>query len=182
MLSSEANIFLPPVSPALETYTSYAWCQVASVFAREMARANGKTGDPIAWTQYWSQANELADTIHAALGDEAALGAWARPGEANWSEVACFGYAYGKAPPSLRVQILKAIREGVMGDRLVAPPLIEGSVCPREVVYEPLYQPEPACYPDEARVPVAVTVASVLVGGFATWVLIKVAEQIRGRD
>ncbi len=182
MTRTEANPFLPPVSPALETHSTYVWCQVTSVFARELARAAGQTSDPVAWTKHWSEASDLTSAIRSALGDSAALGTWARPGEANWSEVACFGFAYAKEPEPFRARLRQAIREGAMGERLVPPPAIDGGVCPRDVAYEPLYRPEPSCYPVEARVPVALGVASVVLGGLGTLILIKVLEQIRGSD
>jgi len=132
--------------------------------------------------RYYREASELTDALRFGLGEQAALGTYARPGEANWSEVACFGYAYGRAPAQLRVEIQRAIRAGLLGGRLVPPPVIEGAACPREVAYEPLYQPQPACYPVEARLPVALGLASVVAGGLLTLILIKVGEQIRGRD
>lgn len=170
-------VFLPPLVPAVETFAPYHWCQVRSVFAREIVRAQGSGNDPVGWARAYLEADSVVDALRRGMGEQAALGDNARPGEANWRDVSCFAFIYAVEAPDMRARIRQAMSEGKMGPRLGVPVGTQGQMCPREVAYEAANYPEPACYPIEARRPVALAIAGVVVGGFVTWVLIKASEQ-----
>lgn len=149
--------FLPPVQPAVVMHLPYDWCQVRSVFARELARAAGKRGDPAEWAAHYGEAWDASEALRAAVGDRGALGMGAPEGLAYWPDVVCLAYTYAQHTPEQRRQLQAEIRAG----RLLPAPFL---FCDRAAAYDEAYYPEPRCYPQEAVEPLAYGLGAVLAG------------------
>lgn len=136
-------IELPPITPAFLRFTTFEWCQVRYLFARELTRR----AEPLGWVDAYKEADEVIQAIQQS-GVPLAYGA--RPDEIVWSTMICAAntYAHMQADERARVRAELALGRPIWA---VAVVIEEPNLCDRSVLDDPEYNPEPSCVPREPR-------------------------------
>lgn len=153
----------PAPSQAVQRFYPYTWCQVREVFAKELVRASqGSMG----WLDAYREADQIINAIRMGLGDDAALGQGARPGEASWPDVACLAWSYASLPPNGRSRVRNALAFGQVPAALAADP------CPREVAFDSAYLSAPSCNFSRVRDPKLIGLVGAVFGVLLGWTVL----------
>lgn len=154
MPGQDSTFPLPPITPAYLQYTTFEWCQVRYVFARELTQRD----EPLGWVQAYQEAQLV---VKALQQSETPLAFGARPNEVVWSILACAANAYAHMNDQDRALVRAELAAGRPIWSVVVS-IEEPDLCDRRVLEDPEYFPEPACVPEEPRTGVLGFVAGAL--------------------